>query len=114
MWACPAVQVVANAVRSGSAVSGSMILQRDILIAIAATALGGALALEPQRLAGVGMGRQGQHDAAGNGGNIDLAAEDRFAQRNRHVDADIVAVAGEDGMRADMDLDQRIAGRAAA
>ena len=89
-------------------------LQRDILIAIAATALGGALALEPQRLAGVGMGRQGQHDAAGNGGNIDLAAEDRFAQRNRHVDADIVAVAGEDGMRADMDLDQRIAGRAAA
>ena len=48
------------------------------------------------------------------GRHLDLAAEHRLVEGDRHLDDDVVALALEHGMRLDPDLDQRVAGLALA
>ncbi len=43
-------------------------------------------------------------------GTFDLAAQHRLVDRDGEVELDVVAVAAEEGVRAHLDLDQRVAG----
>ena len=86
--------------------------QRDELIAAPAILLVKALALQAQRLARAAPLGDRQHDGALDGRHLDRTAQHRFVQGDRQVQADVVAVAGEEGMGADLDRDDRIAGAA--
>src|SRR5665213_503505 len=72
-----------------------------------------ALAFEAENPPAGGVLRNRQLDRVAQGRNTDLAAQNGLIQRNRQVDAQIVAVDLEEGVRRDADRDQEIAGRMA-
>src|SRR5208282_4936413 len=72
-----------------------------------------ALALEAENRAAIGVGRHRQRHLAGQRGNRDFAAQDRFAKRDRQIELQIVALAGEIGVRSNRDGQKYVAGRTA-
>src|SRR5512135_1236369 len=59
---------------------------------------GDPLPSEPELLAAGGPGGEGQRLQAVEGGHVDLGAEDRLGDRDRHLDREVAAVAGEVGV----------------
>src|SRR5947209_3249678 len=88
--------------------------QGDVFIAAGAARPRHALPLKTKDRAGVRPFRNGHRHLAGGRGNLDLAPEHSFAQRDWQLDMDIVALARENAVRPHLDLDQRISGRTAA
>src|SRR5262245_3579436 len=81
---------------------------------VAGAILGGkALALEPEGAARIGAGRDRQIDSAVERGHAYLAAEHRLIERDRKLEPQVRALAGELRMRRDSDRDQHVAGAAA-
>src|SRR5262245_8560691 len=88
--------------------------ERDEFVAPAAVNTGNALALQAQQRAGVRPFRHRHGHGAGRGRHFHLASQDGFAQRDRQFDMDVVALAREEAVWTDLDLDQGIARLAAA
>src|SRR6202165_1964569 len=82
----------------------------DEQIADSAGRLRQPLALEAKGPAARGILRYRQFDRAAQDRHANLAAEHRFIQRDRQIDAQIAAVDLEERMRHDTDRDQEIAG----
>ena len=96
-------------VRASASLAGRSTLKLDQLVAALAVLAGEAAALEAQHLArGRSLG-DGQHHRAFDRRHLDLGAEHRLVERHRQVEADIVAVADEEGVRRDLDRDDRVA-----
>src|SRR5688500_1372045 len=90
-------------------VGGKIDCHSDQLVAALAVLAGEAAALEAQHLArGRALG-DGYHDRPLGRGNLDLGAEHRLLEGDRKGQADMLAVAGEEGMRRDLDRDDRVA-----
>src|SRR4029079_13129315 len=89
-------------------------LEGHIFIPMALVAAPRALALEPQHRAGIRPFRNRHAHGTGRGGDVELRAQHRFRQADRQLDADVVAVAGEELVRLNLALDQDVPGRARA
>ena len=72
------------------------------------------LAAHPEGAAvgGAGGDLEGDRRAA-EGRDLDLRAERRLVERDRHVEGEVVALAGEDPVRRDLDRDEQVAGGSA-
>src|SRR3954452_1161556 len=81
----------------------------DQLVAMLAALALDTASLQTQRLPGVGGGRDSGKHVARDRGHLDLAPEHGLVESDRHLDDDVVALAVEQGMWPDQDLDQRIA-----
>src|SRR5262249_22855584 len=89
-------------------------LQRDVFIAGALVAARHALAPQPEHASGIRpLGYRHAHRPA-RGGAVELRAKHRLRQADRQFDVDVVALARENLVRGDLDLDQGVAGRTAA
>jgi hypothetical protein len=84
---------------------------RDKFVAVAAVRTRNPLALQAQHGAGVRPFRHRHGHRAGGRRYLHLAAEHVLAQRDRQIDVDVVALACEDMMRTNFDLDQGVTWR---
>src|SRR5262249_21008289 len=69
-----------------------------------------AFALEPQRLAGIGAGRDGERHRPRWRRNLDARPFDRLEQRDVQIHVHVLAVAAEKGVRTPIEFDQGVAG----
>ena len=67
------------------------------------------LALQPERLTRAGPFRDRQAHAAGDGRNLDLSAQHRLIDGDRHLDENVFALPLELRVRPDLDLDESVA-----
>src|SRR5262249_52222571 len=89
-------------------------LESHVFVAMTLVAARRALAFLPQYRSRVGaLGDRHAHRSARRG-DVELRPEHRFGQADRQFEMDVVALAGEELMRLDVDLDQRVAGRTSA
>src|SRR5207248_2011587 len=71
-----------------------------------------ALAAQPKHLPGLRLRRHLDLRRAVESGNLDLAAEGRLGEADRHLAVQVVAVTLEDAMLGEVDDDVEVAGRA--
>src|SRR5258708_31796189 len=88
-------------------------LEGHVFISVALVASRCAFALESQHRAGIRPFGHRHAYGAGRRGHIELRSQHGFRQTDRQFDADVVALAGEELVRLNLDLDQGIARRAA-
>src|SRR3954452_15264323 len=89
-------------------------LQRDEFVAFTAVGTRCSLSLQTKARTGIRPLWYRHHHRAGRRGHAHLAAEHGLLERDRQIHVDIIAFAFKDAMRADLDFDERVAGRAAA
>src|SRR5262249_40409782 len=73
-----------------------------------------ALAAQAQQLPAGGALGNGQRHTPVDGGRLDLSAQDRLVDGDRQIEDDVVALALEIGMGANLQLDQRVTRLAAS